>query len=121
MRKDENLQGYVAFTAKAREFEQGGMDRGSAVKAAAEECIKEGILREYLEDNASEVINMLTQEWDWDKAMEINARDAERRVKALWEADVADKDAALADQKAALAEQAAEIERLRALLASQNS
>ena len=78
VRKDDNLYGYVAFTAKARKFEQSGMDRGSAVKAAAEECIKEGILKEYLENNASEVINMLTQEWDWDKYFAVNARNAAR-------------------------------------------
>ena len=62
VRKDENLYGYVTFTAKARKFENSGMDRASAVKAAAEECIKEGILKEYLENNASEVVNILTQE-----------------------------------------------------------
>ena len=68
------------------------------------ECIKEGILVEYLNDNASEVINMLAQEWDWNKAFEINARDAaretERRVRAELEMIVADKDTALADMAA---------------------
>ena len=56
IKKDENLYGYVEFTAKARKFKQAGMSRGSAVKAAVEECIRDGILKEYLEDNASEVI-----------------------------------------------------------------
>ena len=118
VKKDANLQGYVAFTAKARKFEQGGMARGSAVKAAAEECIKEGILKEYLENNASEVINMLAQEWDWNKAMEINARDTERRVNEQWEAVVADKDAALADKDAALADKDTIIAELKAKLSS---
>ena len=104
VKKDENLYGYVQFTAKARKFEQAGMKRGSAVKAAAEECIKAGILKDYLEDNASEVINMLAQEWNWDKAMEINARDAVREVNEQWEAVVADKDAEIAALKAKLSE-----------------
>ena len=60
-----------------------------------------------LPPDASEVINMLAQEWDWDKAFEINARDTERRVNEQWEGRVAsivaDKDAALADMGAALA------------------
>ena len=107
--KDENLHGYVIFTAKARKFEQSGMERGVAVKAAAEECIKEGILKEYLENNASEVINMLAQEWDWDKAMEVNARnavrEAEKRAKAKLESIVADKDAEIAALKAKLSAQ----------------
>ena len=85
------------------------------MKAAAEECIKEGILKEYLENNASEVINMLTQEWDWNKALEITARDAardavrdaaqatEKRVRAEMEAVVASKDAAIAGKDAEIA------------------
>ena len=121
VKKDENLYGYVAFTAKARKFEQGGMERGSAVKAAAEECIREGILKGYLEDNASEVINMLAQEWDWNKALEINARDATRvavrRVNKRWKTRIAsilaEKDTALADKDAALADKDAIITKLK--------
>ena len=109
VRKDDNLYGYVVFTAKARKFEQSGMDRGSAVKAAAEECIKEGILKRYLEDNATEVINMLAQEWDWDKAFEINARDAVRSANEQWSAIVAEKDAEIAGNKAEIADKDAEI------------
>ena len=135
VKKDEYLYGYVEFTAKARKFEQTGMDRGSAVKAAVEECIKEGILKEYLENNASEVINMLAQEWNWDKAMAINARDAardaaretEKRVNEQWKAVVAGKDAALAGKDAALAgkdaalaDKDAEIAALRAKLKETN-
>ena len=114
--KDENLYGYVTFVAKARRFEQSGMDRGSAVKAAAQECIKEDILREYLENNASEVINMLAQEWDWSKAFEINARDAareatretEERMRSEMQALVAEK-AALVAEKTALVTEVAEL------------
>ena len=110
IKRDENLYGYVEFTAKARKFEQAGMSRGNAVKAAVEECIRDGILKEYLEDNASEVINMLVQEWDWNKALEIKARDAardatlatEKRVNEQWEAVVAGKDAEIARLKAKL-------------------
>ena len=109
VKKDENLYGYVVFVAKARKFEQSGMKRDGAVKAAVEECIKEGILAEYLEHNASEVINMLAQEWDWDRAMEINARDTERRVNAEWESLVADKDAEIADKDAEIVSKDAEI------------
>ena len=121
VRKDDNLNGYVAFVAKARKFEQSGKDRSSAVEAAVKECIKEGILTDYFKDNASEVVNMLAQEWDWNKALEITARDAareaahnaaqeaEQRVNEQWEAVVADKDASLADKDA-------EIEALKAML-----
>ena len=55
---------------------------------------------------------MLIQEWDWEKAMEINARDAareasretEKRMNEQWEAVVAEKDAEIATLKAKLEE-----------------
>ena len=131
VKKDDNLYGYVTFVAKARKFEQAGQTRANAVKAAVEECIKTGILKEYLENNASEVVNMLAQEWDWNKALEINARNAarnaaqeaaletEQRVNAQWESMVADKDTALADKDMALANLEAEIEALKAKLSAQ--
>ena len=117
IQKDENLHGYVMFISKARAFEKSGMSRDSAVKSAVDECIKQGILVEYLQNNASKVINMLAQEWDWNKALEINARDAARvavqetevRVNNVWQAIVADKDIALADKDIALADKDAEI------------
>ena len=59
---------------------------------------------------------MLSQEWDWNKAFEINARDAardaEKRVNEQWKAVVADKDAALADKDAIIAELNARISSL---------
>ena len=120
VRKDANLHGYVTFVAKARGFEQGGMTRSDAVRAAADECIREGILAEYLENNASEVINMLAQEWDWDKAMEINARNAARkaemRVMEHWQSVVTGKDAEIAGKDAEIAGKDAEIAALKAKL-----
>ena len=41
VKKDDNLYGYVTFVAKARKFEQSGMKRESAVKAAVGECIND--------------------------------------------------------------------------------
>ena len=96
------------------------MSKADAVKAAASECIREGILAEYLENNASEVINMLAQEWDWDKAMEINARDAAReaemRVREHWQAVVTSEDAEIAGKDAEIAGKDAEITALKAML-----
>ena len=66
---------------------------------------------------------MLAQEWDWNKALEINARDAVRAVNEQWKTVVANKDAALADKdakwKATVANKDAEIEALKAKLSAQ--
>ena len=50
---------------------------------------------EYLENNASEVINMLFQEWNWDDARAVWEEEAEKRNDAKWQSVVANKDAAL--------------------------
>ena len=52
--KDEYLHGYVTFCAMVRENEQRGASREKAVKTAIEECIRLGILAEYLQSNASD-------------------------------------------------------------------
>lgn len=118
VRKDENLHGYVTFVSKARTYEQSGMEFTKAVERAIKECIDEDILKEFLEDNASEVFNMLVQEWDWDKYWETVARNSKEEESQKWQAALAGKDAALAGKDAALAEQAAEIAALKALLES---
>ena len=62
----ETLDGYVEFVHKVRENEKSGMDLLAAITNAVKGCIDEGILKEFLERHSSEVINMLTMEWDDD-------------------------------------------------------
>jgi predicted transposase/invertase (TIGR01784 family) len=65
------LAEYRAFIAKAREFEQGGENRGESVKKAVIYCRSHDILKEFLESNATEVMNMLMTEWNWDDAIAV--------------------------------------------------
>ena len=51
--------------------------RDEAVKEAVRECIKKGILSEYLARKGSEVINMLTAEYDYE--MDIRVKQEEAR------------------------------------------
>ena len=69
------------------------MDRASAVKAAIMDCIEIGVLVEYLEKYASEVLNMLLQEWKIEDAKVVWQKEAEARERAKWQSVVADKDA----------------------------
>jgi hypothetical protein len=55
VKRSENLHGYVTFVAKARGHEQKGLERPKALEMALKECIKAGILVEYLQSNGSEV------------------------------------------------------------------
>jgi len=57
---------------RGHEGEQDGM------RAAIEECIKNGILAEYLERKGSEVRNMLVAEYDYETDMRVKQEEAEQ-------------------------------------------
>jgi predicted transposase/invertase (TIGR01784 family) len=65
------LHEYRAFIAKVREFEDLGETLEEAIKKAARYCLEHDILKEFLEKNASEVMNMLVTEWNWDTARDV--------------------------------------------------
>ena len=75
------------------------------LEAAIKECIEQGILAEYLEKYASEVINMLFQEWNWDDAKEVWQREAAEREREKFMPVIADKDAKLADKEVTISDQ----------------
>ena len=65
------LAQYSAFVGKVREFEKNGYNRQESVKKAVVFCRNNDILKELLEEHASEVLNMLTTEWNWDDAKQV--------------------------------------------------
>ena len=69
--------------------EENGLDCASAVKAAIKDCIEIGALVEYLGKYASEVANMLLQEWNWDEAKAVWQKEAEERADLKWQSVVA--------------------------------
>ncbi|MCL1874886.1 MAG: hypothetical protein FWF87_01345 [Synergistaceae bacterium] len=108
VKKDANLYGYVTFVARVRENEQRGMEREDAVKAAIEGCINDGILAEYLEKNASEVVNMLFGEWNWEDARAVWDEETEKRVEKRmnekWQSVISDKEKVIADKEKMIAD-----------------
>ena len=72
----KTLAGYQAFVAKVREYlKQGDASDGArtgsledALKKAVLYCRDHGILKEFLEHHATEVIGMLTAEWNLEDA-----------------------------------------------------
>ncbi|MDR1156917.1 MAG: hypothetical protein LBK75_01215 [Oscillospiraceae bacterium] len=69
--RSETLSQYAVFVAKVREYEADGLALTEAVNAAVQYCVERGILADYLEQYAAEVLNMLTTEWDMDVALEV--------------------------------------------------
>jgi hypothetical protein len=66
-----------------REFEKECGDKAEALKRAVKYCRDHDILKEFLEKNATEVMNMLMTEWNWDDALEVryeDGREDEREV-----------------------------------------
>ena len=54
-----------------RDYEKDGGNSEEAIKKAIKYCRKHDILKEFLEKNATEVINMLMTEWNWDDALAV--------------------------------------------------
>ena len=67
----KNLAEYSAFVAKERSLEKELGSREEAIKEVVKYCQKHDILREFLKLHASEVLNMLYAEWNWDDALAV--------------------------------------------------
>ena len=68
------LREYSEFVEILRKHQQTGSS--DAYKNAVEECMKAGILTEYLKKKGSEVVNMLIAEYDYDLDVEVQREEA---------------------------------------------
>ena len=71
VKKCKTLNEYSAFVAKVREFEEETGDRTEAMKMAIKYCMEHDILKEFLENHSTEVVNMLYTEWDQEAALAV--------------------------------------------------
>jgi len=69
--KCKTLAGYSAFVGKVQEFEKEKLSREEAIKKAVKYCVEHDILKEFLEQNSSEVMNMLILDWNMEDAMAV--------------------------------------------------
>jgi hypothetical protein len=69
--KCKTLAGYTVFVDKVREYKKAGMTLEEAIKKAVEYCLEHDILKEFLERNATGVMDMIYTEWDMDTALEV--------------------------------------------------
>jgi len=77
--KSETLKGYSYFVNCAREYRSNGMSLEESVELAVRKCIKEGVLKQFLESHASEVVNMLFTEFDMDVALQVREQEGMER------------------------------------------
>jgi hypothetical protein len=71
VRRCKTLAQYSAFVGKVRAFEKESGDRTEAMKKAVRYCHDNDILKEFLERNGTEVMNMLLTEWNMDDALAV--------------------------------------------------
>jgi hypothetical protein len=68
--RSKTLADYISFIAKVREYEEKHPIE-EAIKSAIIYCIDNDILKDFLQENATEVISVLTTEFDIDRAVKV--------------------------------------------------
>lgn len=81
LRRSETLAGYSSFVQAVREHQEAGLSLNEAIQKSIHQCIDQGILREFLEKNGSEVRNMVLTEWDENEARRIAAEEAREEAR----------------------------------------
>ena len=79
--KSKTLDGYAIFTAKVREYES-KYPLEEAIKLALKYCMENDILKEYLEQHLSEVIDMSMFEYSLKDAIEVAREEGIERGRA---------------------------------------
>ena len=70
LQKSRHLTDYSLFVHMVHQERAAGKSLEDAIRIAIEQCIRQDIMREFLETHGSEVFNMLLGEWKLDEAME---------------------------------------------------
>lgn len=85
LQKCRSLWEYSFFVKTVRDFKATGLPLEEAIREAINVCVSEDVMKSYLENNGSEVLNVLTQEWNMDEALRVNGEEREKRgfMKAL--------------------------------------
>lgn len=81
LKRSKSLRDYSYFVKKVREFKSSGLTLDQAIKEGIDTCVKQGVMKSYLQSNGSEVINMLNTEWNMDEALRV--RGEEERKEAI--------------------------------------
>jgi hypothetical protein len=73
--------------AKVRYYkDSSGLELTEALKKAVADCVKEGILHEFLEKYGGEIVSLLRREFSMDDALEVRAEEAsEERAEKIAE------------------------------------
>jgi hypothetical protein len=91
LEKSKTLDDYSLFVEKVREYSKIDISLEKAIKDAIEYCIGHGILKPFLKDKGSEVINMLCTELSVEEIVEIKVNEAREDEREETQKDIARK------------------------------
>lgn len=95
----KTLKEYGILIQKIRNYLDSGNTLENALKLTIKECIENNILKEFLEQNASEVINMLIQEFDVNKYIEVQKEEGREEGRQEEKVEIAKKLLDILDDK----------------------
>jgi len=78
MGRSVTLADYSDFVSRARANVASGLEPGKALEKAVRECIKDNVLREFLKKYGSDVVNMLSMEFNLEDAVRVWKNDGEQ-------------------------------------------
>lgn len=78
MRRSGTLTAYSVFIARARENIANRLELREALEKAVKDCVRDNILRDFLQTYGSDVINMLSMEWNLEDALKVRQMDGEQ-------------------------------------------
>jgi hypothetical protein len=89
--RSKTLSGYAMFVTRVRENIAMGQELPEAMEHAVKDCIREGILQEFLERYGSDVVNMLSLEFNLEDAQRVWKNDGIEIGKEIGKEMIAEK------------------------------
>ena len=76
LKKCKTLDNYIIFVDKLQEYQKNGVSLVNSINPVINYCIENNILKNYLKEHGSEVINMIFGEYDREIDIAVNRREA---------------------------------------------
>ena len=71
---------YAIFVERVRENRRNGLELAEAMEKAVKDCIRDNVLREFLKIYGSDVVNMLSMEFNMDDALKVRELDVNEEI-----------------------------------------
>lgn len=79
LEKSKTLKDYSYFIYQVKRYRRQKYTLEEAIEKAIKDCVRQGMLERFLEENSSEVINMLYTEFNLEEAKKVWQEEAEKR------------------------------------------